>query len=266
MTASPNWSPLDTELRRWSQDGRVLPLWWRDDDAIAPTTALDRLSALADHCDMPVHLAIIPAQVTETLATELPDNCIPLVHGWAHVSHAVAGQKKSEFPTSRDLSKRHSDAAAGLSRMRNLFGPRLVPMFVPPWNRIGADLIPELTGLGYTFLSTFTPRPDRDAAPGLTQINTHLDPINWRGDRSVVDPDTLIAQVTRNLEARRALRSDTSEPFGILTHHLVHDNAIWSFTEALINRLLEGPATPWQSSAPNRSTEVGTTSQIKGKT
>ena len=35
-------------LTRWRDEGRTLPIWWRDDDAIAPTPALERLLALAE--------------------------------------------------------------------------------------------------------------------------------------------------------------------------------------------------------------------------
>ncbi len=40
------WLPFETELDRWSAAGRRVSLWLRDDDAIAASPALDRLSAL----------------------------------------------------------------------------------------------------------------------------------------------------------------------------------------------------------------------------
>lgn len=82
-------------------------------------------------------------------------------------------------------------------------------------------------------------------APGLEQINTHLDPIDWRGTRGLVAPDKLVAQTTDLLRDRREGRTDNAEPFGILTHHLVHDPDIWIFTEALLRRLLDGPGFVW---------------------
>ena len=77
------------------------------------------------------------------------------------------------------------------------------------------------------------------------QINTNLDPIDWNGSRSLAPAERLIAQVAEQLKDRRKGRADMREPYGILTHHLVHDAAIWDFTEALISRLLAGPAVPW---------------------
>ena len=90
------------------------------------------------------------------------------------------------------------------------------------------------------------------AAPNLTRINTQLDPIAWHDGKSLINPADLIAQVARQLADRRTGTADNDEPYGILTHHLVHDDAIWDFTEQLISRLLRGPATSW--TAPNKDT------------
>lgn len=238
-----DWSPLDRELAIWQAHGLTLPLWWRDDDAIAPTPQLDQLQQLSEDLRLPVHLAVIPKGATTALADRIPGSTlIPVVHGWAHENHAPPGHKKAEFGDHRPLPETLRDAEDGLSHLQELFGAALVPMFVPPWNRFAPDLATGLAALGYTSLSTFTPRRSPLAAPGLEQINTHLDPIDWKGSRSLVSPDRLIAQVARDLEQRRTGETDADEPYGILTHHLVHDPAIWGFTKDLLTRLLAGPA------------------------
>ncbi len=245
MTA--NWTSLDTELARWAEAGLTLPLWWRDDDAVRPTAALDRLAALSAKLGLPVHLAVIPAQATPELAAYCAANpqLVPVVHGWAHQNNAPAGEKKAEFGAPRPAQTTLADARQGLETLQALFGNALRPMFVPPWNRIGQDTVQGLAGLGYSALSTFKPREAAGAAPGLIQINTHLDPIAWKTTRSLVPPQELILQVARQLADRREGRADNGEPYGILTHHLVHDAAIWHFTEALAARLLAGPARAW---------------------
>lgn len=98
--------------------------------------------------------------------------------------------------------------------------------------------------MGFRALSTYTPRTTRDAAPGLVQINTHVDPIHWRGGGGLADPDAQIATLVQQLQDRRAGRTDATEPLGVLTHHLVHDAAIWEFTHACVSTLLMGGATP----------------------
>lgn len=244
---TPDWSPLDTELAEWKASGLTLPLWWRDDDAIAPTDPLVRLADLTTRLGLPVHLAVIPADAGAALAefTRTRRSLIPVIHGFAHRNHAPADEKKAEFGAHRPMSECLADAKAGLARMSEMFGQQLMPMFVPPWNRIAPDVVQGLAALGYEALSTFTPRQAPLATGGLVQINTHLDPIHWRGNRSLLPHEDLIAQVARELKDRRTGTTDNTEPYGILTHHLVHDKAIWQFTEALISRLLDGPADPW---------------------
>jgi hypothetical protein len=247
MTAGTyDWSPLDQELKIWEAEQRSLPLWWRDDDAVRPTEQLDQLSRLSDNLGLPVHLAVIPAHAEPGLASYCRSaGLIPVVHGWQHKSHAPAGEKKAEFGAHRPVSELLADAKRGLDQMQDLFGDALVPLFVPPWNRFTADVLPGLADIGYTAISGFTPRATPAPAPGLEQINTHLDPIDWKGSRSLVPADRLIAQVTQDLQQRRAGITDNDEPYGVLTHHLVHDDAIWNFSGALIARLLAGPARPW---------------------
>jgi hypothetical protein len=108
---------------------------------------------------------------------------------------------------------------------------------VPPWNRIAPELVPDLPKLGFRGLSTFGRRPAREPARGLVQVNTHFDPIDWHNGRSLRAPDELIAQ----LAAAIAGSSDDPgrEPIGLLTHHLVQDEATWSFCEALLARLAQ---------------------------
>ncbi len=251
---TPDWTPLDLELDRWRAAGMCLPIWWRDDDAVAPSPALKRLNTLAGTLEIPVHLAVIPREATKPLADYVRDtpHLIPVVHGWAHRNHAAQGEKKAEFSTNRPLGEMSHEAAQGLALLSDMFADQLARLFVPPWNRIAPQFATELAGLGYHALSTFTPRAAPFAAPGLAQINTHLDPINWKSGRGLVAPDTLIAQVTHQLADRRLGRADNGEPYGILTHHLAHDDAIWAFTEALISRLIAGPTRLWSAAELTR--------------
>lgn len=241
-----DWAALASELRVFRQSGLSLPIWWRDDDAAAPTAALDRLATLSTRLQVAVHCAIVPAAARPELVEAMAEQevFLPLVHGWAHANHAPADQKKAEFGAHRPLAARLSEAANGLGRLSSMFGARMLPVLVPPWNRIGDDMKAELAALGYRALSTFGPRETRDTAPGLMQINTHLDPIDWRGTRSLKDSTALLTQLVRDLADRREQRSDNSEPYGILTHHLVHDKAIWDFTGHVLAALLDGGARP----------------------
>lgn len=239
-----DWQSLETELRQWRAARLELPIWWRDDDAVAVTPALDRLTALAQEVQVPCHLAVIPKHATVELVTHCSATplIVPMVHGYAHLNHAPAGKKKAEFGHERtDLA---TDAERGLQEMRSLFRHDFLQCFVPPWNRIASALVPELPNIGYDLLSTFTPRTTRLATPGLVQINTHVDPINWRGGGGLMDVQRLLAQSIAQLQDRRQGRTDCTEPLGLLTHHLVQDEAVWRFVERYLGVLLDGGATP----------------------
>ncbi|MFK7751133.1 MAG: polysaccharide deacetylase family protein [Sedimentitalea sp.] len=240
-------SRLEAELDRWGDADLTLPIWWRDDDAIAPTPALDRLDEMARETGLDVHLAIIPAPATPDLGTYLSDkpHFHPVVHGWAHDNHAPQGQKNAEFGAHRPVQALCSDAARGLESLENTLKRAPVAMFVPPWNRISPDLVAALAGLGYGAVSTYGPRTK--AAPGLMQVNTHIDPIYWRGGRGLLDPALQINALVTHLAERRAGRADAGEPLGLLTHHLVHDDAIWSFVYHLIQTLMRGPVQIWSA-------------------
>jgi hypothetical protein len=47
----------------------------------------------------------------------------------------------------------------------------------------------------------------------------------------------MIALLARAIEARLEGRADPDEPLGLLTHHLVHDEAVWHLCESLVARL-----------------------------
>lgn len=235
-----DWTPLREEFALWRQRALVLPFWWRDDDAVSPTAALDRLAALSDEVAVPVHLAIIPKHATEDLAQTLAPPFIPVVHGWSHENQAPAGKKKSEF-NGRPTDQAVADFKQAKARMDALFGARLAPMFVPPWNRIDPELYAHLPALGYDAVSTYNPRVAPEAAPGVAQINTHIDPIMWRGTRGLVAPERLVRQICGLLRKRRRGKTDNAEPLGYMTHHLVHDADIWAFTRQLLMEFREGP-------------------------
>ncbi len=241
---TPDWTPLRQMLARYRQQNAALPLWWRDDDAVANTTALERLAALTAACHLDVHIAVIPDLAQPDLATMVAqaDQLVPVIHGWRHKNHAPLDAKKSEFGQFRDSARQ--EIHDGAQRIRDLFGQKFLAVFVPPWNRINPVFYPELTAAGVRGLSTFTPRRARMAAPGLVQINTHIDPIDWHGTRDLKDPASLIEETANILTQRLQGEVDDTEPFGYLTHHLVHSDQLWEFSRQFLQELLEGGATP----------------------
>ena len=216
-----------------------MSFWWRDDDAVADTPALDRLLKLARAYDAGIGLAVIPGRLEASLASRLTDerSALALVHGLSHANHAPPDAKKAEFGAHRPLPIMAAEAQRALHMASERLGSKLLPVFVPPWNRIAGELVPHLSRLGFAGLSTFTDRSAASPAAGLLQINTHLDPIDWRGTRSAVDPAQFVAAFAGAVERRIMGHADRDEPIGLLTHHLVHDEVIWALCERLIAHL-----------------------------
>jgi hypothetical protein len=236
------WQSLRRAMARCRAQRLTVPLWWRDDDAVNPTTALDRLEALSEKLQLPVHIAVIPGHASTALAarTAESDQLIPLVHGWVHGNHAPPDSKKAEFGTHTEA--RVAEIHRGNARMQALFGRGYLPVFVPPWNRMNDKFCKDLVDAGFRGVSGFTPRSSRCTPEGLVRINAHIDPVDWRGTRDLKDAGLLLTQATENIEARLRGESDASEPLGYLTHHLVHTPDIWEFSRRFLTELLEAGA------------------------
>jgi len=239
---------LYRELDEWNFAGREAGLWWRDDDAQAPTAALDRALELARKYDAPLALAVIPAGLDAALPAHLESAgaaVTVLQHGFAHANHAPAGMKKTEL-AHRPAAQVQRELAAGFATLRAAFGEKFVPALTPPWNRIAPELLPGLSALGFTGLSTFGPRASPSPAPGVRAVNTHADIIDWKGGRVFAGAGAAAAALIAHLRARRLGEVDDAEPTGLLTHHLAHDAAAWEFLDELFAALDEHPAVRWR--------------------
>lgn len=239
LQSAIDWSPVDEALRKARDREVAVRFWWRDDDAVADTPQLERLLDLARSFDVGLALAVIPKALETSLAQRLSseERVSALVHGWAHANHAPEGQKKAEFGSHRPVDAMAAQTEQALHVIKEQLGSRFLPVFVPPWNRISPDLLPHLPGLGFECLSTFGDRKAAYPAEGLLQINTHIDPIDWHGTRSLADPAWIVATLAQAIERRITGDADRNEPIGFLTHHLVHDDVIWSLCERLMVRL-----------------------------
>lgn len=241
------WSDLDRELAAWGEAGRVATFWWRDDDAAVPSPALDRLLRLAAAADVPVALAVIPAETGPALAADLrgrPGVSV-LQHGYAHRNHAPPDAKKAELGAHRPPAEIGVELVRGRNKLRGLFGPSFRPVLVPPWNRIDPALAADLPRLEFAGLSTYGGTAKPFSAPGLTLIDTHIDIIDWKGGRRFVGTAAALDLALRHLAARRRGEAARDEPTGLLSHHRVHDRDAWAFIEAFADRLAAHPAARW---------------------
>lgn len=236
------WSELERELDAWSSLGCEANFWWRDDDLVAPSGALDRLRDVAEPFGAPVALAVIPAHADESLVATLagwPD-AIVLQHGFAHTNHARPPARRAELGSDRPVDVILAELRAGERRLRVLFGDRFLPVLVPPWGRVSPELADRRGEAGLTGLSTHGPRRYAD------QVNVHVDLIDWRRQRSFVGDSPALASIVGHLAARRRGAAPMDEATGILTHHLVHGEPVWRFLARFGAVLARRPGARWQ--------------------
>ncbi len=107
-------------------------------------------------------------------------------HGWSHSNHAPPREKKCELGDHRPLNDIEHELTTGAKILAELFGDMFLPVLVPPWNRISTTVTDQLENYGYVGLSTFGDRKIVQVSSGLHQANTHVDLINWHGDRAFI--------------------------------------------------------------------------------
>jgi hypothetical protein len=214
---------LDAELAHWASADRRPGLWWRDDDARAATPALERLLTAA--AGLPLALAVIPDGDLAGLAAHLTrhPNVTVGQHGVDHLNRRPEGQPAGEYALDADPDHMAVTIQAG---WRALTDHGLKPAFyTPPWNRLDAPLPGVLIDLGFTALSAWP--GEAGEHQGLVRRDAEIDLLRWKGGPRFRGTGRLLGQLRAALERRRVFGSD--EPVGLLTHHLVHDEASWRF-------------------------------------
>jgi len=219
------WSEFEDELARRREAGRPAQFWWRDDDAGALLPSLKQLLAISRKNQTPLALAVVPEAAEPELFRVLHDGVTVLQHGTDHRNRAAAGEKKTEYPAGEPVEAALARISDGLGRLRTFAGKRFLPVLAPPWNRVRRDILKKLPAIGIRGVSAYGARPSAEPEPGLRQVNTHVDIIDWgHGKRFIGEAETFAL-------ALNSLSND--EPLGWLTHHAVHDAAAWNFLERL---------------------------------
>ena len=247
-----SWDGLTAELDDWDKAGMIAEFWWRDDDAVEPTPALDRLLDLRKSLDVPLAIAAIPATATKALGEVLAgeDGIAVLQHGYAHRNHRATDAKKAELCNDRELWDIAREIADGRSRMGEVFGDgNWLNVMAPPWNRIDDSVTALLPGLGYYGLTHWNARASEECAPGLRNVNAHIDIIDWPGTRAYAGDTAVLDAAIGHLSAKRIGQADAGEATGLLTHHLAHEGGCWGFIETFVKKTAAHPAVSWRPAA-----------------
>ncbi len=232
---------LINELEKWAACDAIAEFWWRDDDAQQTTPQLAKLFALSERYKAPLALATIPENLQDNLVTSLYNRKLirVLQHGYSHRNFAPPEQRKMELGIHRPIEEILAQLKTGFDCLSNRFGSQFVPVLVPPWNRIDVKVVAGLSAIGLKGLSDLGPRPAVTTMHALTQVNVHVDIIDWKNNRCFIGNKQAIAQIISHLAAKRIGQADSTEATGIMTHHLVHDSACWNFLDLLLKMLTQ---------------------------
>jgi hypothetical protein len=233
------WRLLRRELDQWR--GRPLDLWWRDDDARAPSDALRRLIALSERHGAPVTLAVIPDGDRSDLGRLLEDAPLASViqHGVDHVNRGPA-DRPHEFEDGAAAETIAGRIESGWARLADL--PRAAKVFAPPWNTAAPSLAGALGLARYVGWSGYD---DMTLAGAPTGVNAHLDVLRWGGGARFRGKARALNRLIRLIRERR-LAGAWDAPVGLLTHHLDHDEATWAFLARLLEEVGRG-GVRWRS-------------------
>jgi hypothetical protein len=228
-----------------AEAGRHIDVWWRDDDAVEPSPALDTLLAAANRHAVPLALAVIPEPAVPALGERLAnesDTIVVFQHGFAHRNHAPKGEKAAELGVHRPPAAVMAELGHGRVKLEDLFGARFLPVLTPPWNRIAADIAARRRAAGLLGLTTFA----RMHADDPACINTHVDIIDWKGGRCFAGYGKMLKVLEEEIGRRAggAGKGDP-EPLGLLTHHLDHDDGCRDFIDVFLSATAGHPAVRW---------------------
>lgn len=238
-----SYQELIDELDEWHSTGLTPRFWLRDDDVTDPSPALDRLLAVTHDYSIPILLAAIPKPSGEALRARLEDiDAVRIAtHGWSHDNHAPDGEYYQELGLHRGLDIVVEELTRGKIKLQQLFGKKLSTLLVPPWNNIDERLLPHLSSIGFQAVSVQGASLMDKRSADLAVANIHLDIIDWE-TWHCHDKARLIKELSREL---RKMRQGDREPIGILTHHLVHDDAAWYFLARLFEVTQKSAGCRW---------------------
>jgi hypothetical protein len=248
------WHSVRRELACWADSGLRAKFWVRDDDAVEVSEELLRLRDIAAKYRIRIGLALIPGRVSPDLVNFLDrsgSQFYPMCHGWKHVNHN-AKNSPGEFGADRPISSLITDARLALQLFSQLFGSAKA-IFVPPFNNATPSLIKSLPNIGFFGVSLTPSYLERTllklsfglnfrapvTIPDLNRgrrIDVHVDLINWQA-KTAHETGTIAGQILRQLRARRLGYLSADVPIGLLTHHLAHDERVWSLCQDVLSVL-----------------------------
>jgi len=236
------------EIKSCNTHSIPINFWWRDDDLVSDSDQFVKICDISNNLSTPLLCSIIPRLISNGLKldgenTSLVSYC---QHGWAHINHEPDGELKSEFGPHRSSLDVKVDIQEGVNALKKKVGQKLLPIFVPPWNRFDSCHIEVLIELGFQYLSSYGlleyPQTQADIHP----INTHIDVIYWGKDGVHMRKlDEIYSTLTELLKQYQLNYKKIKNPeaIGILSHHRVMNRDDLESLAQLISSIQSIPGT-----------------------
>jgi hypothetical protein len=249
------WDGLAQELAAWQASGRRASFWWRDDDAVAASPALERLAGLSAAAGAPLAIAAIPKLIKPSLAPALAGHSTVwlLQHGFAHIDHAkgLVDPERGGRRLGARLAPADGDRPGGArgragdhaGRIRHPVpagGGRPLESY-----RSSPDAGASRAGLSRRFL--LWRAAALPAAAGLRRGEYPFRRLELEAGRPLPRRGGGAGDDRRPSAPPAAGRGGADEPTGIVTHHAALDEASWKFMAELLGFVARHPAAQWLS-------------------
>jgi len=206
----------------------------RLDDIRCLSARLERVWRVLENHGVPVHLGVIPADLERGEAKRLLARArrsrSPVSvqqHGFRHVNHGK-GKRRFEFGDDRSLDEQRADILAGRRILEQHLEELFEPVFVPPWDRLGASTLEILAQERYLAVSII----DTSASPEdgrVPRVSMTTDPVRWRPSPVHKPWDETYREITAHLARKNYA--------GIELHHEVMDDRAVTGLDRLLGRL-----------------------------
>jgi hypothetical protein len=231
------WHALAEELRHWRGRNARPGFWWRDDDTGPADPPFRAFLAAIDRIGVPVGLAVVPGRLKPETAEEVRQrrHCFVMQHGYRHLDHF----RSCEYPGFRHPREVSAEIDAGQAALQGQLAAQMIPVFVPPWNRLAPRFHPELARAGFRGISARLHCGPwlAQESQGLVEIPVHVN--STRPGAVFIGDEPFVAQVLRHLRAKRRGLAPWSQPTGILTHYFC-EVRVWQAMDRLVKTVLDG--------------------------
>ena len=221
----------------------------RIDDGRGLCERLEWVWGVLEGHGVPLHLGVIPVDLEPAGAERLRERAgrsrSPVSvqqHGYRHVNHG-SGKRRFEFGDERAVAEQRSDILAGREILQEQIGELFEPIFVPPWDRLGASTLEILAQEHYLAVSVIETSSSPED-PRVPRVRMTTDPVQWRPDRAHRPWE----ETHREVAERLALEGYA----GIELHHEIMDEEAVTGLDGLLGRL-QGAGWPTMRAVADRA-------------